>query len=413
MPVGASAAAAHDERIAELERRLDESLVLIDKLSARVRQLEADDSGVAPAAVDPAPQTTERLAVVEQQLSQLSAASADRQAVDTGLPIHGFADVGAGTHNAIFPDLEGFNVGQLELYLNPRLGERTLALFEMIFEINDQGETGADLERAQIGYQFNDSATVWLGRFHTPFGYYNTAFHHGQQIATSLRRPRFLQFEDTGGFMPVHTVGVWVTGARRLAAGKLTYDLFTGNAQHIVGGSLNPHTAGTNDGDFIFGGNVGYEFSDALDGLKIGLSAFSSEIDDDQLPLNSTQVNSIGAYLAYDTDSWENIAEFYSFDNEDQSGDTGSHGSNVGFIQFGYRLRSATPYARYERAELDQTDNYFAQQLSGMSYYRYAGGVRFDLDEKSAFKLELADTHVTDRMVQQWNEALLQYSIRF
>jgi hypothetical protein len=71
------------------------------------------------------------------------------------------------------------------------------------------------------------------------------------------------------------------------------------------------------------------------------------------------------------------------------------------------------PYLRYERAVLDQNDNYFALQAEGMSYFRAAVGVRFDLDAKSALKLELARTRNTDRLIEEWNDVMLDYAIRF
>jgi len=143
--------------------------------------------------------------------------------------MHGFADVGAGTTtNGV---RKGFTVGSLDFYLNPQLGERTKALIELNTEVDAEGGVGVDLERLQLGYTFSDSATAWLGRFHTPYGYYNTGFHHGQQIATSLRRPRFLEFEDKGGILPAHTVGAWLTGAIRAGDGKFTYDLTAATAR--------------------------------------------------------------------------------------------------------------------------------------------------------------------------------------
>jgi hypothetical protein len=40
-------------------------------------------------------------------------------------------------------------------------------------------------------------------------------------------------------------------------------------------------------------------------------------------------------------------------------------------------------------------------------------GLRFDVDLVSALKLELAQTHLTDRVISSYDEALLQYAIRF
>ena len=442
------AAVADSDRIAALEQKLDQSLQLIGQLSARVHDLEAQVAQGAPvaaarrpgtaaaaaapvtaaaaqpgspAATPPAtaaatpPDTAQRLAKVEQTVTEMTA-SAGRRA-EEGMATHGFADVGVGNHNATFSNYQGANVGELDFFLTPRLGSRTRALFELNFEVGSDGSVGVDLERAQLGYQFADSATVWLGRFHTPYGYYNTAFHHGQQIATSLRRPRFIDFEDHGGIMPAHTVGAWLTGSERVGDEKVTYDVFIGNSQRIQGGILDMNNAGNTHGSTIVGGNLGLILSGALDGLKVGVDVFQTRIEDEDvlppLPTPATQVRSYGVYAAYDTDTWEDIGEFHVFDNQDLTGHTGTHRSDAGFLQMGYRAGRYTPYARYERGAFKQSDNYFAAQATGSSYYRTALGLRFDVDLVSSLKLELADTHLTDRLIASYNEALLQYAIRF
>jgi hypothetical protein len=381
-------------------------------LAARVRELETRQTLPPASAAASAPPSApaadaQRLAALEQQVSQMETANATRRGDDNGLPLHGFADVGAGTHNAIAPEVKGFNVGSLDFYLTPRLGDRTLALFELNFEVASDGSVGVDLERAQLGYSFSDKATVWLGRFHTPFGYYNTALHHGNWVANALRRPKFIQFEDHGGILPNHTVGLWLTGAQRFEGGKLLYDLYAGNGQKIL-----DHTV--DNGNMNVGGRIGYQITDgAADGLLLGVHALSARINDDQSPMHVTRMKMYGGYAVYDTDQWEGVAEFYLFDNEDLAGGSGTHRSNAGFAQLAYRAHWGIPYVRYERAALQQSDPYFAQQESGASYYRSAMGVRFDLDLKSALKFELANTHTTDRSPDQYNEALVQYAIRF
>jgi hypothetical protein len=434
------AATNDSDRIAVLEQKLDQSLQLIRQLSARVQDLEAQAAHGAPpeadkrsgtaAAAAPAaqpgaaaaaqtgaaaatpPDTAQRLAKVEQTVNQMAASAG--QHAEEGLATHGFADVGIGNHNAEFSKYQGADVGELDFFLTPRLGGRTRALFELNFEVGSDGTVGVDLERAQIGYQFADSATVWLGRFHTPYGYYNTAFHHGQQIATSLRRPRFIDFEDHGGIMPAHTVGAWLTGSERVGDQRFTYDVYIGNSQRITGGALDMNNAGNTHGSTIVGGNLGLLLSGALDGLKVGVDAFQTRIEDeDTMPAYVTQVRSFGTYAAYDTDNWEDIAEFHVFSNQDLTGHTGTHHSEAGFVQIGYRAGRYTPYARYERGAFQQSDRFFAAQANGSSYYREALGLRFDVDLVSALKLELAETRLTDRVIGSYDEALLQYAIRF
>jgi hypothetical protein len=433
--VPALAEETRDDRITVLEEKLDRSLKLIEQLTARVKELEAQRAGTAvpaqsaqssqsagagagagagAAATVPQAQaqTQARLESVEQQLTQLTDASATRGG-GASVPLHGFFDVGIGNHTADEPGLKGVNTGALDIFLNPQLGEHTRSLFELTFEVNELGQVDSDLERAQIGYQFSDAATVWIGRFHTPFGYYNTAFHHGQEIATSLRRPRFILFEDQGGVMPNHTVGAWLTGADRLPDGKLTYDVFLGNGQRISSGTIDARAGGVADGGAIYGGNLGYVFGETLNGLKVGVSGFRSRITDDQQVGRITRVDNAGVYFAYETDRFEHLGEFYRFSDADLTGRGPSHHSSAGFLQLAWRLPLATPYARYERAVLDQGDNYFALQVNGMSYYRTALGLRFDLDPQSALKLEFGRTKNTDRLIEQWNDALLDYAIRF
>jgi len=415
----AAAAGSDTDRLNELQQKLDQSLKMIEALSNRVRELEARQPAVAAsaAASAPAPVEAQRLETVEQKVAQIESANASRRGDDTGLPIHGFADVGGGTRNAVSPGLKGANIGELDFYLTPTLGGRTRSLFELNFEVGSDGSVGVDIERAQIGYQFSDQAMLWLGRFHTPYGYVNTALHHGLWVSEALRRPKFLQFEDHGGAMPAHTVGAWLNGAVRGNGGKLLYDVYAGNGQQIQGGAIDMRNAGTTHGSLMGGGRLAYQFTDGkLEGLTLGVHAFTDRIDDDQLPANITRLKVYGGYVVYDTDNWENIVEFYAFNNEDLTGNTGSHRSNAGFGQFAYRAGWGVPYVRYEKANFDQTDQFFAQQTnlsSGNSYYRSAVGVRFDIDLKSALKFEFADTHQTDGVVNQYSEVLAQYAIRF
>jgi hypothetical protein len=420
LPSVARAGAPDADRIAELQQKLEQSLKLIAELTARVQHLEAGQANVTPpsAAAAPAPAPAadpQRLEAVEAKVAQIESASARRLGDDSGLAMHGFADVGAGSRNPFNDALKGFNIGNLDFYLTPRLGDRTVTLFELVFEASNDGSVSVDLERAQVGYVFGDAATAWVGRFHTPYGYTNTAMHHGAWVNDALRRPSFLQFEDHGGVLPAHTVGVWLTGALHGAdGGKVLYDAYVGNGQQIIGGELDMRSGGNDHGKAIFGGRLGYQWTDgAADGLTLGVHAFSAGIDDDALVQNRTRVNMYGGYAVYDTDRWEHIAEFYLFDDEDVSGASGRHRSSAGFVQLGYRAPWGVPYARYERTSFDQSDNYFGAQATGFSYGRGALGVRYDLDLKSALKLELARTHVTDRTISWVDEILAQYAIRF
>ncbi|HZX31130.1 MAG TPA: hypothetical protein VFF03_07240 [Rhodocyclaceae bacterium] len=403
-------------RIRELEKKLERSMQRIDELSAKVQRLEQGATAAAPAADQEA-----RVEALERRVGQLGDGISRRVLEDNTL-LRGFADVGAGYSGENNPSFgrgrKGFGVGNLDLYLTPQIGERVRSLVELNFEVGEDGHTDADLERAQLGYAFSDAATVWLGRFHTPYGYWNTAYHHGAQLQTSLSRPRFLDFEDRGGILPAHTVGTWLSGSVPAAAGQFGYDLYGGNAQRIETDAgrrtLNPMAWGRRDSAYTAGFNAWLE-PGAVDGLRLGLHGLRSTIEDDAAAPNRTRLAMVGGYGVYQANHWEVLAEYFQFGNRDLSGGSGLHRSRAGYAQAGYAWGAVTPYARLESARLDQRDSYFLSQYYGRSYRRGVLGLRYDLDPRAALKFEFANTDQRDLGAanDRYNEARIQYSIRF
>lgn len=436
VPLSAFAQSVDADKMKALEQKLERSMQLIEQLSAKVNQLEKAKPAAAPASGE----QQAKLEALERQVAQLGSGISNRSA-DSGLPLHGFADVGLGTSRENSEvrgkGKKGFNVGSLDLYLTPQFGDRVRSLVELVFEIDKEGNVATDLERVQMGYAFSDAATGWVGRFHTPYGYWNTAFHHGAQIQTSVSRPRFLDFEDKGGILPAHTTGAWLTGAMGAASGRFGYDVYAGNApllkvdttttpstlstlypgspNYIGNGTLNMRQGGSSDFQASVGGNVWFEPS-AIDGLRLGLHALGSNIDDDSADRNRTRLQMLGGYATFTTDRWELLGEYYGFRNKDLSSSTGTHSSWAGYLQAGYNMGKMTPYARLEKTKLDQTDNYFRVQESGRSYSRAALGIRYDVDPKAAIKFEYLRTNQDDigpGLRDKYNEARLQYAIRF
>lgn len=419
---GSALAATDAERIDELERKLNESVNLVRQLTQRVQELEKGapraQTATPPTAAPAAPATdplADRVKELEQQVSALSS----QPDADHGIELHGFADVG---FTAAGPGHDsGAHLGALDFYLTPRLTDRIKFLFELNFECCDDGTIGVDLERMQIGYTVTDNVTVWAGRFHTPFGYWNTAFHHGAQLQTSILRPKFLDFEDDGGILPVHTVGLWATGAVKTGGGRMGYDVYGGNAPTIQmedpavagSGELDPGLAGAGARAATLGGNLYFAFRGAAEGLGIGVHALTTKVRDTALVPNTTRMTMFGGWLAYLENDWEVLAEEYAFRDSDLSGASGSHSSNAWYAQVGRQFGQWVPYARYEVASLDQGDAYFAQQESGQSYKRVVGGVRYDLNPKTALKLEAQRTTLTDRVTGDYTELRGQVAVRF
>ncbi|MEO8310611.1 MAG: hypothetical protein ABI520_05515 [Caldimonas sp.] len=421
------------DRVKALEQKLERSLRLIEQLTHRIGELEKKvppGSAATATITEPSPppeRPSTSIATLQEEIDQINQGLSLR-GFDFGLPIHGFADVQAAASSAADPlRLKGFNGGTLDLYLTPQFGNRIRSLIEIAVEYEPgTRSTAIDMERLQLGYTVSDELTLWMGRFHTPFGVWNTSFHHGANLQTSIYRPRFIEFEDRGGIIPAHSVGLWGNGKADVGAGKLTYDVYISNGPSIRDRELDFHPFTDADDRKMFGVNFGFQPSGVLRGLSAGLHGFTSRVavhSASDAVVNRSHLQMAGAYSAYDAKDWEIFAEYYRFFNRDDLSDV-RHKSHAGFIHAGRTFGTLTPYLRYERVSLDPTDIYFNSQRTGRSYTRQVVGSRYALDARSSVKFELSRTDeaalnqydgtgivLTPR--SKYQRAAFQYSIAF
>jgi hypothetical protein len=383
---------------APLHARAADDDARIQELERRVKQLEAGQ----PAAPAPGP-----------AMGHMGMGSMDGPLSGPGVPFHGFADVGGGFQQH---GQSGFTTGSFDIYLAPQFSDRVRALAEVLVEFGPTGEPGIDLERLQLGYAFSDALTLWLGRFHSPFGYYNTAFHHGKLMQTSIEKPKFMNFEDDGGVMPSHTVGTWATGAFRLGGSKFTYDVYVGNSPSIKDGALDMNNLASQNHTASRGLNIAYQ---GLDGnLRLGGHYYRAGVIDNAVPANDTKLSFIGPYAVFDNSVWEVIYEYYRWNNENLVSNTAAptgeqHRSTAWFAQAGRRFGQWMPYARYEKTSFNQDDNFFTALEGGRSYTRKLAGVRYDINPRAAFTVEVFNTEQDDPVVPKYNELRFQYAIGF
>ena len=136
------------------------------------------------------------------------------------LKIRAFGDVnlglGSDANPLIFPLPQPvhntFQLGEFDLFLSSRLSKHVSGISEIVIGSDPTNFWGLDIERLQITYKANPYFEISAGRYHTSIGYYNTAFHHGTWFQTATGRPFMYYFEDSGGLLPVHSVGVTTTG---------------------------------------------------------------------------------------------------------------------------------------------------------------------------------------------------------
>jgi len=339
--------------------------------------------------------------------------------------LNGFGDVtytnaDANNNNA---SNNGFALGGLDFYVAEQVSDRIDVLTEYVIEWGGDGFVG-DLERLQIGYAFNNSNKIRAGRFHNLLGYWNTAYHHGAQLQTTIERPFFLAFEDENGVLPVHMVGLWYDGRFETSAGRLAVGVMFGNGASLTGDGtgpaieLNPDSGGDSDNDKAVSARIAFNPS-AVRGLGVGISGQMGKVNITNIGggVLNDQIDQViySADLEYLTTTIEFLAEFYAWSHDSNTLSMTFDKSNAYYVQLGYMVvDQVIPYVRFESLNA-KADPYF--NSVGMTAMTdrlkeiTTVGIRYDLNYRSALKVEWRATK--DDMDGSYNEEAVQWSFSF
>ncbi len=282
-----------------------------------------------------------------------------------------------------------FNAPRLELFLTATQ-DRLSFLSEVLFEVGDDNEFLVDVERIEVGYLVSDYLRLRAGRFHTAFGYYNDAYHHGAYFQFTVDRPEMVRFEDEGGLIPAHSVGLHADGRLPLGPiGSLRYDLEVANGR----GRTPDEVTNVIDPNNRKAVNLRLRLEPGfLDGLILGGNVYFDEISaatgDPMVPPVPVDERMLGAHLVYLENYVHLIAEYLRVDHT-TAGVLGT--TQAGFVELGYTLGPVSPYARYHRVEFPQTlDPFYAGNVLAQrgSFTAGVGGLRFTISDFLALKFE-------------------------
>jgi hypothetical protein len=324
-----------------------------------------------------------------------------------GFDLRGYADLNYARSFGNKGSIEengSFMLGQMDLFMTQLIQNRIEVLSEAVIESDNSGNTDIDLERLQAGYVFNDWLKIYAGRFHNVLGYWNTAFHHGRIFQTTIGRPQFLNFEDKGGILPVHIVGLQISGDLRTNPLLFEYALIIGNGSHIqphelLGYALDPENTADPNKNKAISANLTVWVS-AVPGLGFGVSsdhgivpAFDGPpVDSNRIAEVSQQI--LGGHLVYLNSGRspidvELLSEYYSIRNKDTFSDTGTYKAAAYYVQVGvYIVNRFIPYARFEHVDTRRGDPYFTL-LNWADNTRKIVGIRFSQNVDSAIKAEI------------------------
>ena len=300
------------------------------------------------------------------------------------LHLRGYGDV-----DWIASDLKGsknsFALGQFNLFINSRLTDKASVLAETVFEADQRtNEFDIDVERLELIYDVNEHLNLQFGRFHTAIGYYNTAYHHSAFMQTAMGRPFLFTFEDSGGILPVHSVGVSAIGAISNKHG-LHYIAEIGNGR-TSRADVNPvqNVSDDNNGKAF---NLGFFMRpEWLPGLQFGFSNYHDHVTPDATP-NVTE-NVMATHVIYQNSRFEFLNEAVLLRHTSAGGSVTANSPGF-YSQISRSFGNYRPYFRYEYVNVPVKDPLYSDVglLHGPR-----GGLRYEINEFSAFKIEYGRT---------------------
>ena len=281
------------------------------------------------------------------------------------LPILFFGDVnidGSYPNNA--RGRNDFRIGQLDLFLHQHLTDKVRFLTEIVFETGANGETVADLERLWVGYDVDELLKLQLGKEHTPIGYWNHTYHHGAILHQGIARPGFLDFEDDGGLLPVHDIGLMASGSKVITdAFEPKYKVMVGNGgSNLPNG---PNASADSDKHKPVTVRVGATLYEVF---EFGVGGRTERIDfstmtDRSSPNLGIKQKILSLDAKFDWAGLGILAEYHEVFNQ-RDGVPGTSRNPMYFGQAAYtlsgRLSNFTPYARYESAITAPLDPFYA-----------------------------------------------------
>jgi hypothetical protein len=431
-------------RVAVLEKKLQESekqlQVRSDQLQSALDRLERLESRMAAAgggaattaagaptppgnletqpltpAAPAAPQPAALAQATPPQETAPPAAPADEEshdymmAIPHGPVLHlrGFFDFnfddGAVAQNLQYPlgvpAHSSFRAGEFDLFMTSQLQEKLSFLTELVVATDQTNAFGVDLERFQLTYRPSKYFEISAGRYHTDIGYYNTAFHHGTWFSTATGRPFMYYWEDSGGVLPVHEVGVTTTGLVP-GSGKFnvhwTAEIGNGSAElgsPLFGDGVESFASDRNRKDLNF---AVYSRPEWFDGLQLGGSILHGDLIPSGGIIPPVNQTISSAYVVFINSKWEFMNEAVLLQHQISDGGR-SYNSPLGYTQLSYRFGKYRPYFRFQEVNIPNNDPVTA--FKG----RYEGpslGVRMDFFTYAALKLQYNRVYLRDAAAQ-------------
>ena len=333
--------------------------------------------------------------------------------------LKGFGDVDfekvVGTQNHEYRN-GSFILGNIDLYVSEQVNDRLNVLTEIQIE---QKRGHPEVERFQITYIYRDYLKILAGRFHTPYGLWNTSFHHGKLLQPTIDRPEILKFESEKGILPLHTVGISLMGQIKTSYGVLSYDFIVGNGDRITRTKwgtteLSPNLDSDDNNNKAIIARLRFRPL-ILPGLTLSLSGSKQRIQTDSVAISggASRVN-VNQYIAvpafmYRLNSLNIWGEYFYMRHKSINDET--YQNKGYYILFTYSIKDKwVPYLLYEHKNVDKNDTYISALEADMDIKELIAGMRYNISYKHSLKFE---TRSTKEDNDNFMEFAVQWAIAF
>jgi hypothetical protein len=247
-----------------------------------------------------------------------------------------------------------------------------------------------EFERAQVGWKVAQDATIWAGRFHTPIGYWNTEFHHGAYLQTTIYRPQITNYEDEKGLLPLHAMGGLFQSKKTLGDGSLNIEtsLASGPTLHHEG--LEPIAFLRKQRYGRTGGSAKLAWQpQTTSNTQFGASAGKFTLPYEGHIADSLSQTVINGFVNWEHQRWRALGEIYVIrHNALESGVRSQSTIKSAYLQTEYRISdSLLGYLRVENTTAPLSDPLISR-VPTVARHSATLGTRIELGKRLALKVE-------------------------
>lgn len=261
-----------------------------------------------------------------------------------------------------------------------------------------------EVERLQLGWLMTPTSILWLGRFHTPLGYWNTRFHHGNFLQTTIHRPAIADYEDDGGVLPMHMLGLLLEGSHLIRSQSIDYAVSIGRGPRfdVIPEPVNIVEPMAKDHDLMATFRVNYK-PDELKSHEFGAFlnyAQMPSVDTDFDRIDQTVIGGFASSQWHDIQLFGTVFYIKNRLNIPSSRNIQGQFSHA-YLQVEYPWQTdTTVYSRIEKTINGKNDPYLAFFPSFVNRNAMVG-LRYELSRQHAVAIDVA--HMDNLLSKHWH----------